>query len=92
MARNAYPVRDMHSGETWPSVNQAAKALGVAAPRMNLMKMPVFTWKCAGHDLVFDTPDTYCVCCQAKIETKARGTLSLFPRKDLKAEVAEMVG
>jgi hypothetical protein len=80
----------MHSGETWPSVNQAAKALGVAAPSMN--EAIKNHWKCAGHDLVFDTPDTYCVCCQAKIETKARGTLSLFPRKDLKAEVAEMVG
>lgn len=88
MKRNAYPVRDLDTGDTWPSVHAAARAIG--ANEASLREAIEQHRACKGRFLVLDSEDAYCACCKAKVEAKARGRLSLF--RPLKEEVAAMVG
>lgn len=86
MRKNAYPVRDMETGEDWPSVNAAAKALGV---NPNAVRTAILNhWACRGRYLVFDVVDAYCACCREKLESN----LVKAGRSDLAQEVAAMVG
>lgn len=83
MKRNAVPVRDMHTGQTWSTVSACAAELGVSH---NGLKDAIRNHRaCAGRWIVLDQPDAYCACCEAKIEAKARGKLSIFKREEVAA-------
>ncbi len=90
MARNAYPVRDIDSGETWPSVRAAAKGIGVH--EMTLREAIENHWKSAGRGLVYDTQDVYCVCCKAKIAEKVDRQKLGVNFASIREEVAHQMG
>ncbi len=70
MSGVGFPVRDLDTGETWPSVNAAAKAIGVGGPTLH--EAIKNHWKSGGRYLVYDTQDAYCACCKAKIAERRK--------------------
>lgn len=88
MKRNAVPVRDMDTGDAWPTMQAAAEAIG--AHITSLREAIENHRPCKGRFLVLDQADAYCPCCKEKVAAKARGRLSMF--RPLKEEVAAMVG
>jgi hypothetical protein len=90
VARNAYPVRDMDTGETWPSVNAAAKGIGVH--EMSLREAIENHRACKNRTLVYDTQDAYCVCCKAKIAEKVDRQKLGVNFASIREEVAHQMG
>ena len=65
MKRNAVPVRDMHTGETWPTMQIAAPAMGASTQALSVATRQ--HRPCKGRFIVMDQVDAYCPCCKEKI-------------------------
>lgn len=87
MKRNAYPVRDMHTGETWPSILACAKDINA---HVTTLHQAIREHRaCKGRWIVIANPEpVVCACCGEKLERN----LVKAGRPELAAEVAAMVG
>jgi IS30 family transposase len=63
------PVKDMHTGEIWVSVTDAARQLGRAPAAITQAIKRHGT--VAGRHLVYETKAVYCDCCRAKMSDAA---------------------
>lgn len=63
--RRTVPVKDIETGETWPSVKAAAEALDVAPP--NVTQAIQKHRAVRGHWLAYATGEAYCRCCKEKL-------------------------
>lgn len=66
--RRMIPVKDIHSGEVWPSVTAAAKAVGVAVPTITQAIQNHRATR--GRWLTYATDEVFCECCREKFERK----------------------
>lgn len=66
MRKRAIPVREFETGEEFPSVTAAARAIGVTVP--SLREAIMAHRACKGRYFVYDMPDAYCACCKTRID------------------------
>lgn len=69
MRKRSVPVVDLVSGERFPSLTAAAKAVGVTVA--SLSEAISARRPCRGRRIEYDLPEALCACCKSRLGQQA---------------------